>query len=129
MKEIMTASEYQTVPLRPELKKIVDRLMPRVELEIHDIGYFRDFAENFVPNRKPNIYVKNIAVFIQKDTEREGRAYLGVAALHPTKPLVLNTYLMNGYRDKILEYMRNPNFVPELEKTVLEMAKCLKEKG
>jgi hypothetical protein len=113
--------------LDAELEKIVNRIKDRVSREVPDTGFFRNFAENFDKNYKPDLFCKNIALFVQRDEMRDGRAFLGVSALHPTMNKHVSTYIMNGNRDKILEYITNSNFNKEFKDTVLELSKALEK--
>ena len=116
-----------TTDLNNELKNIIERVKNRVEKEVPDTGYFRNFAENFNKNYKPDFYGKNIALFVQRDEQRDGRAFLGVSVLHPTMNTHASTYIMNGDRDKILEYLKDNNFEQEFKETVLELSESLKK--
>lgn len=112
--------------LNNELTKITNRLKVRVEKEIPDNGYFRNFAENFDKNYKPEIFGKNVALFIQRDEQNEGKAFLGVDVLHPTMNKHISTYIMGGDRNEILKYINNNDFAKEFEETVLELSEALK---
>lgn len=112
--------------LSQELDKIIAKLKARVEKEIPDTGYFRNFAENFEKGKKPDIYARDISLFIERDEARDGRAYLGVSVLHPEINIDAASYIMNGDRNKILEYMNNKDFKEELQKAVLELSESLK---
>ena len=116
-----------TLDLSQELEKIINKLKSRIEKEIPDTGYFRNFAENFEKGKKPDIYARDISLFIERDEARDGRAYLGVSALHPEMSLDASTYIMNGNRDKILEYINNKDFKEELQTAVLELSESLKK--
>ena len=113
--------------LLQELEKIINKLKSRIEKEIPDTGYFRNFAENFEKGIKPDIYARDISLFIERDETRDGRAYLGVSALHPEMCLDASTYIMNGDRDKILEYISSKDFKEELKTVVLELSESLKK--
>ena len=110
-----------------ELEIRINRIKDRVEREIPDTGFFRNFAENFDKNYKPDFFCKNIALFVQRDEMRDGRAFLGVSVLHPTMNKQFSTYFMNGNRSKILEYINNSNFNQEFKDTVLKLSDALKK--
>lgn len=112
--------------LTNELTKIIDRLKVRVEKEVHDKGYFRNFAENFDKNYKPEFFGKNVALFVQRDEKNDGKAFLGIDVLHPTMNKHMYTYVMNGDRNAILNYINNENFIKEFEETVLDLSESLK---
>lgn len=118
----------QKMDLSKELNKVIERLKLRVEKEIPDTGYFRNFAENFDSGVKPDFFGKNIALFIERDESRDGRAYLGVSVLHPQLSMDVATYIMNGDRNRILEYINQEGFSNELKNVVLELAESLKNK-
>lgn len=113
--------------LKSELVKIVDRIKPRVEKEIPDTGYFRDFAENFDKGYKPDIFCKNIALFVKRDEQRDGRAFLGIDVLHPTMNKHVYSYLMNGDRKKILDYISDEKFIKEFEDVVKDLSASLEK--
>ena len=46
--------------------------------------------------------------------------------LHPTINKHISTYVMNGDRKQILEYLNNENFIKEFEETVLDLSKTLR---
>ncbi len=110
-----------------QLEKIVNKIKERVSREIPDVGYFRNFAENFEKGYKSELFCKNIALFVQRDEQRQGRAFLGVSVLHPTMNKQISSYVMNGDRNKILEYLSDSNFKTEFKETVLELAEALKK--
>ena len=111
-----------------ELDKMITTLKDRVSKEVPDTGYFRNFAVNLEKGKKPDFFAKNIAIFVEKDEERDGRAYLGVSVLHPTMDLMSYAYLMNGDRDKILNFIDKEDFKPEIESAFLKLAEGLKNK-
>ena len=112
--------------LNNQLVKIVDRVKSRVEKEIPDKGYFRNFAENFDKGYQPQFFGKNIALFIQRDEERDGRAFLGIDVLHPTMNKHMYTYVYNGDRKALLKYLSDENFIKEFEEVVLDLSESLK---
>lgn len=118
-----------SVTLKGELSKIIEQLKNRIQDEIHGKDYFRDIVENFEPGKKPNIYCKDIAVFVKRDKKRPGRGSLGVSVLHPYMALETSTYYINGDKDKLLEYISKEEFLAELEKSVLDLSECLKSPG
>ena len=129
IKPINIINKGKNMNLSDEIASVIERVKSRVEREIPDKGFFRNFAENFNKEYKPEFFGKDIALFVERDSERDGRAFVGVAVLHPTQSLTASTYLMNGNRDRILEYLNNESFKSELEKTVLELSESLKKQG
>ena len=113
--------------LNKELEKITSKIKERVSKEIPDTGYFRSFAENFEKGYKPDLFCKNIALFVQRDEQRDGRAFLGISVLHPTMNKQISTYIVNGDRNSILKYINDENFNKEFETTVLKLSKSLEE--
>ena len=112
--------------IRP-FSKIISKVKDRVAKEVPDTGYFRNFAENFDKNYKSEIYARNIALFVERDEQRDGRAFLGVSVLHPELSMSMSSYFMNGTREKILEYINDKSFAEKLEKAVLELSESLKD--
>lgn len=103
--------------LPKELNRIVETIKTRVEREIPDKGYFRNFAENF----------DNIALFVERDEEREGRAFLGISVLHPQIKVDAATYLMNGDRESILKYLQDPELNSKLQEKITKLSDSLKD--
>lgn len=103
--------------LSKELEKIVETIKCRVEREIPDKGYFRNFAENF----------DNVALFIERDEEREGRAFLGISVLHPQIKVDAATYLMNGDRETILKYLQDPALNSKLQEKITKLSDSLRD--
>ena len=127
--KILQTKNNMTQKMNPnldaELEKIINKVKDRVSREIPDTGYFRNFAENFEKGYNSGLFCKNIALFVQRDEMRDGRAFLGVSALHPTLNKQFSTYIMNGDRNRILEYMNSSNFNAEFKETVLELSNAL----
>lgn len=113
--------------LSKELDRMIEVLKDRVSKEVTDSGYFRNFAINLEKGQKPDFFAKDIALFVEKDEARDGRAYLGVSVLHPTMSLDATTYIMNGNRNKILEYINEKDFKEEIKAAVLELAEGLEK--
>ena len=103
--------------LTKKLDKIIETVKTRVEREIPDKGYFRNFAENF----------DNVALFIERDEEREGRAFLGISVLHPQIKVDATTYLMNGDRETILKYLKDPELNSKLQDKITKLSNSLKD--
>ena len=120
--------EGKPMDLSVELEKIINKAIDRVEAEVPDKGYFRSFAVNINPKVKTNIFAKNIALFIERDEEREGRAFLGVSVLHPAMSLDASNYFMNGDRKEIVEFLKNPDFKNVLNDRILALSESLKNK-
>lgn len=103
--------------LSKKLEKIVETIKCRVEREIPDKGYFRNFAENF----------DNVALFIERDEEREGRAFLGISVLHPQIKVDAATYLINGDRETILKYLQDPALNSKLQEKITKLSDSLRD--
>ena len=110
------------------LEKIINKVAERAEAEIPDKGYFRSFAENFEKDTKTDLFAKDIALFVERDEEREGRAFLGVSVLHPTMSLDITNYLMNGNRKEIIEFLKKPEFKENLKNRILSLSESLKNR-
>lgn len=113
--------------LKKELDKIISTAKDRVEREVHDTGYFRDFGVNLEKGIKPDFFGRDIALFIERDEKRDGRAFLGISVLHPTKDIDASVYLTNGSRKQLLEYMNNENFNEELQATIKKLSESLEK--
>lgn len=85
------------------------------------------FARYFEKGYKPDLFCKNIALFVQRDEQRDGRAFLGISVLHPTMNKQISTYIVNGDRNRLLEYMNDDKFNNEFKETVLKLSKSLEE--
>ena len=109
------------------LEKIINKLKLRIEREIPDRGFFRNFAENLEEKEKTTFWGKDIALFVERDAKHDGHAYLGVSVLHPTMALESSTYFMNGDRKKILEYISQDKFKKELSDTIMALVENLKQ--
>ncbi len=110
-----------------ELDKIIEIIKGRVEREIPDKGFFRDFAENLEAGKEPDFFGSNIALFVERDAERDGRAFLGVSVLHPQIRMDATSYLMNGDRETILKFLQDPQLKEKLQKNILKLSDSLKD--
>lgn len=124
----------KNINFRPRLKmdivknieNMISTMKARVEREIPDTGYFRNFAENF-ENKDNKIFGKYIALSIEKDEMIDGEALLKISVLHPNLPVDASSLLVAGNRKKILDYMNNDKFLDEVMNSILELSKSLKE--
>ena len=124
----------KNINFRPRLKmdimknieNMITTMKARVEREIPDTGYFRNFAENF-ENKDSKIFGKYIALSIEKDEMIDGEALLKISVLHPNLPVDASSLLVAGNRKKILDYMNNDKFLDEVKNSILELSKSLKE--
>lgn len=110
-----------------ELEKIVETVKTRVEREIPDKGYFRNFSENIDAKNNSDFFGSNIALFIERDEEREGRAFLGISVLHPQLKMDATSYLMNGDRETISKYLQNPELKAKLEEKIVKLSEALQK--
>lgn len=119
----LTKAKYD---LSKEIEQIIKKMKLRIERELPDKGYFCNFSENLSKGKKIDIYAKDFALFIEKDETRDGRAYLGISALHPNLQIDSATYLISGDRKTILDYMNKENFSQEVENKLLKLSEALK---
>ena len=116
----------EDLPLTKCLKSMINDLETEINNRIHDVGYFSDFSVKMVKNKVPDFWGKELALFVEKDTQKEGSAYLGVSVLHPTMAVERPVYLAKGDRKKLIEYIKRENFEKELEQTVNSIVESLK---
>lgn len=115
-----------TMELKDSLKQTVETMKNRVEKEIPDKGYFRDFAEDFA-NPDKNIYAKAISLSVQKDINNEGKAYLGVNILHPSMVLNASSNIAYGTRKELLKELNDSNIINKLEANIKNLSEKMKE--
>ncbi len=108
------------------IENMITTMKARVEREIPDTGYFRNFAENF-ENKDSKIFGKYIALSVEKDEMIDGEALLKISVLHPNLPVDASSLLVAGSRKKILDYMNKENFIDEVKTSILELSKSLRE--
>ena len=124
----------KNINFRPRLKmdimknieNMITTMKARVEREIPDRGYFRNFAENF-ENKDSKIFGKYIALSVEKDEMIDGEALLKISVLHPNLPVDASSLLVAGSRKKILDYMNKDTFIDEVKTSILELSKSLRE--
>ncbi len=104
-----------------ELDKVVARMKARIEREIPDTGYFRNFAEDFV-NPDEKLCAKAVSLSVERDENIDGNALLLVSVLHPFMNIDASSMLVSGKRDKILEYMKKDGFKDEVVRKIHELA-------
>ena len=63
------------VKISEQINQITAKMKGRIEKEIPDTGYFRNFAEDF-ENKNKNIYARAISMSIEKDENIDGHALL-----------------------------------------------------
>ncbi len=112
--------------LKDSLKQTVETMKNRVEKEIPDKGYFRDFAEDFA-NPDKNIYAKAISLSVQKDINNEGKAYLGVNILHPSMTLNASSNIAYGTRNELLKELNDSNIINKLEANIKNLSEKMKD--
>ena len=98
------------VEISEQINKITAKMKGRIEKEIPDTGYFRNFAEDF-ENKNKNIYARAISMSIEKDENIDGHALLLLSALHPSMNIDASSMLVCGKRDDILSFMNKENFI------------------
>lgn len=121
----MTNKVGVKMDLSQALDKMIKNLSDGVR-GIPDSGFIRGFSENLPKGEKPAFFGKDLALFVERDESRDGRAYLGVSVLHPTMATSATSYLMNGDRNRILEYISQEGFKTEVLDTVNDLAESLK---
>ncbi len=104
-----------------ELDKVVARMKARIEREVPDTGYFRNFAEDFV-NPDEKLCAKAVSLSVERDENIDGNALLLVSVLHPFMNIDASSMLISGKRDKILEYMNKDGFKDEVVRKIHELA-------
>ena len=119
-------SSTKKITIDDLISKSIDSLGKNVENYVRDRGYFSSFSETFDTDKIPEFFGKKVALFIERDEAREGRAFLGVSVLHPTMAVERPTYLMNGTKDKILEFINNKDFKAQLKDTIMQLSESLK---
>lgn len=117
----------QAMDLKKELDKIIAKTKDRVEKEIADTGYFRNFGVNLDKGIKPSFFGRDIALFVERDEKHDGRAFLGISVLHPTMDVDASMYLTSGNRKELLDYMNNKNFNQELQAKIKELSNSLEK--
>ena len=104
-----------------ELDKAVARIKERIEREVPDTGYFRNFAEDFA-NSDEKLCAKAVSLSVERDENVDGNALLLVSVLHPFMNIDASLMLASGKRDKILEYMDKDGFKDEIIRKIHELA-------
>ena len=104
-----------------ELDKAVARIKERIEREVPDTGYFRNFAEEFA-NSDEKLCAKAVSLSVERDENVDGNALLLVSVLHPFMNIDASLMLASGKRDKILEYMNKDGFKDEIIRKIHELA-------
>ena len=112
---------------RTELAKLLQTFIERAEREITDVGYFQDIIVKGDKNTNFGTFAKNIALVIEKDPRVEGKAFLSVSALHPQLQKDKTVYLTSGNREEILKFLKQDNFIENLNETISALDKQLKE--
>ena len=112
--------------LSDSLKKTVETLKSRIEKEIPDKGYFRDFAEDFA-NPNKDIYAKAVSLSIKKDINNDGKAYLVVNILHPKMMLNASSIEAYGTRNDLLKELNDANIIKRLEDSIKNLSERMKE--
>ena len=107
------------------IKEAVDTIKKRVEKEIPDVGYFRNFAEDF-KNTDKNVYAKAVSIAVQRDVKNDGMAYLSLNLLHPTMFLNASTELAYGNRKQLLEAINDKDFLKKVEAGIKNLSEDLK---
>ena len=115
-----------TPTMNNELEKITKKVKDRIEREFPDTGYFRDIAEDYV-NLDKTITGRAVSLSLERDEKVDGYGRLIIALLHPSKNADLSTTIVRGNRKDILDYMNNPKFSEELDKTLNDLSESMKK--
>ncbi|DAA84184.1 TPA: hypothetical protein CPT90_07345 [Candidatus Gastranaerophilales bacterium HUM_3] len=113
------------VEISEQINQITAKMKGRIEKEIPDTGYFRNFAEDF-ENKNKNIYARAISMSIEKDENIDGHALLLLSALHPSMNIDASSMLVCGKRDDILSFMNKENFTKKVEEEIIKLSDSLK---
>ena len=113
------------VSISEDIKKMISKLKSRVEREIPDKGYFRNFAEDF-QNNDEKLYAKACSLSVEKDETIDGKALLMANVLHPQRNIEASVMLYCGDRKEILAYINKDRFNDELLQSFFELAESLK---
>ena len=108
------------VEISEQINQITAKMKGRIEKEIPDTGYFRNFAEDF-ENKNKNIYARAISMSIEKDENIDGHALLLLSALHPSMNIDASSMLVCGKRDDILSFMNKENFTKKVEEEIIKL--------
>lgn len=70
-----------------------------------DGKYFADFGEcGFLPETE---FGNAVSIFIERDEDRPGKAFLGLAVLHPRVKMDISTYLKCGTKYELSDYLNS----------------------
>ena len=117
-----------SMELSSEFNKLLETAIARIDKEIPDVGYFRDIVVKLDKNNKPeDLFAKDIALIVERDSQNEGKGYLGISALHPHMLKDSTIYLMNGSREELLRYLRDDNVKTEISSTIRELDAALRK--
>ena len=117
-----------SMELSSEFNKLLETAIARIDKEIPDVGYFRDIVVKLDKDNKPeDLFAKDIALIVERDSQNEGKGYLGISALHPQMLKDSTIYLMNGSREELLRYLRDDNVKTEISSTIRELDAALRK--
>lgn len=117
-----------SMELSSEFNKLLETAIARIDKEIPDVGYFRDIVVKLDKDSKPeDLFAKDIALIVERDSQNEGKGYLGISALHPQMLKDSTIYLMNGSREELLKYLRDDNVKTEISSTIRELDAALRK--
>lgn len=107
------------------IDKIISKIKTRIDKEIPDTGYFRNFAEDF-QNTDKNLYARACSLSVQRDETIDGQALLLANVLHPSMNIESSVMLRCGNRQELLDYIENSSFKDELMQSFKELSNSLK---
>lgn len=124
---LLVPKSLKKMSISEDLENIISKIKARVEREIPDRGFFRNFAEDF-KNSDENLYARACSLSVQRDETIDGKALLLANVLHPTMNIEASVMLRCGDRKELLEYMSQDGFKDELRQSFEELAESLKRK-
>lgn len=84
--------------------KMADRVVREIP-EPGDSSYFADFAQcGYLPESE---FARAMSVFVERDEQRPGTAFLGFSLLHPRVAIDASVYLKHGSKYELSEYLKN----------------------
>ena len=104
---------------------IIAKMKERIEREVPDKGFFRNFAEDLSLD-KSEFFGKAAPLCIERDENIDGNALLLLSVLHPSMNVHASVMLASGTRKTLLEYMNKKDFKNEVINTIHELSESLK---
>ena len=121
----MNPKEPSGMPFPQRIDKVISRIRDRIEREVPDKGYFRNFAED-IGLYGNDFYGKAAAICVERDESIDGNALLLLSVLHPSMNMDASVMLTSGSRKDLLDYMNRNGFKQEVINTIHELGESLK---